>query len=302
MAVSGIRVTFVFEVGRHGPTETHVLNVGEVADAIEPAMTLAKARRKIMGAGTRFFAVRLSKEGVFRDSRVFSLEQIAMINSVSLALTGSNAGITDNSTDQAAACLNVRLEASDLSRKTLFLAGVPDAVLRQNPESPPDQIPAPWLGAFDAWANVLNTAAWGFTGRSITAGEGIVPRQVVGSATEVGTNNVQLIITTPAPQFTIAQQVQLRGFKMLNKAYTPAQGIFAVGNVEQDAPIAGQTRLTLRSSSAIDVATIKDFGTVEKVDYQFRKYVRVQMQRQTTRKRGNRTLSGPGRRTTRERI
>lgn len=302
MAASGIRCTFVMEVGRKSPSETFVYNAETIASAIEPAIKLAKLRRATMGAGAAFFGVRLSKEGVRRDSRVLNLTQIAAINSIPLALTGSNAGISDNASDQAPACLNVRFEASDLSRSDLFMAGVPDAVLRQNPESPPVNIPAPWQAAFDLWAAELVNFPWGFIGRSLTGAEGIVPRQVVAVGAQIATGFVQLVITTPAPQFTQSQLVQLRNFRMVKRVYTPAQGQFRIDSVEPDTPIPGQTRLTLRNSAAINVETIKDFGTVEIVDFLFRKYTNVVLQRQTTHKRGNSSLSGPGRLTIRERV
>jgi hypothetical protein len=304
MPASGIRVTYKWEAPRRGIGEVFIFAADTVAAAIEPAKALAKARKKLMGRPMTLFGCVLSKEGVRRDSQVFTATQLAEVNTVPYALTGANASVTDNSTGQANDCLNVRIEASDVSRRTLFMAGVPDACLRMDPESPPIDIPVPWLDAFDAWSALLINAPWSFIGKRTTqiVGDGLVAYPVL-LANRVGAPPQAVISTSTRPGgWQVGEFVQLRGFRSINRAYVPWQGEWQIAAVTPDAPAAGQSQLQLRNSTSLDPDTIARMGTVEQVDFTSRKIARVILQRQTTRKRGNRFLAPPGRLTVPVRI
>lgn len=299
MPASGCRVTFFFSDDVYGFSETHnYLAASQISAAINPAKALLKKRLKICGFGVTPVGVRLSMEGVFRDSQVLSADDLAGLAPATGTYQDSNGVAQPNDSDQPKACVRVRAESGTLHRKSIFLAGVPDVIIRENPRGPAvAQIPQ-WEKDFKLYVKELLNG-WGFVARSAENGN-LTRRQVTAVQTQVGTALIGLSTPSVGQAYTVGQKVQVRNFTRKNVAYASINGTWQVDSVVADSPVAGFTTYYLRNSSLVAASTILNMGTIQLVDYSTWAYDDVQLQGQTTRKRGNRFLAGPGRRSVRK--
>jgi hypothetical protein len=296
---NAVRVTMFMADDVFGISETHDYNTsGDLTTVVQPAINLLKARMKLMGFGVSIVGVRLSKEGVYRDSLVLDPSQWAGIPPGQFNYSGPSGNAGTNDPDQAKACVLVRAESGTLHRKSIFLAGIPDIIIREDPRGPAlVQVPQ-WLTDFNTYAQLLITGPWGFIGRSDPTGT-LAQFPISGVLTQAGTNLVGIVVSTALITYNQLDFIVIHNSTRTNKAYASLNGRWQIGEVDAG-PGAGFNTYYLLNSQLVPVPTIINRGTVQKLDYSFLKYSNLQVIGQTTRKRGNRFLAPPGRRTIRK--
>lgn len=163
-----VRVNFMFESTKSvrpvGWSEVlWFQSVGlDLLTVMPVAEELAQARANLLGSGYVIKAVRLSKEGIFRDSR---LSQNAPFLPPSSFVSSAGDG------DFACASLSVRMESDDLNRRFMWMSGIPDSVQKIT-NLPNDPL---WLVFWAGWKQKL-IAKWSYFGLQKQAnGHPVVP-------------------------------------------------------------------------------------------------------------------------------
>lgn len=306
MAATGVLVTMLFEESGLSFSEAHVWTVNADLNLVkDPAKELVQARANCCGAGVSLVGVRLSKVQDFRDSIVFSATEIQGIVFPTGKLYTSGADkITagySNDADQAKACVLLRAEAGTTKRKSIYMAGVPDVILGTDPNGPKTTLFTAWTAFLNAYINVLVTKSWGFVARADQQGA-LAKQDVQDLVVQAGTNRIGLVCDSGGPTYAVGKLVQTRLFQSSNSAYKSLNGIWQVSAVALGSPAAGKNTYYLLGSNQVPFSSIVRNGFVQGVDYAATRYTAVQPQGQTTRKRGNRQLAGPGRRKTKKSI
>lgn len=301
MPKSGVRVTLFFQDDIYGFTETHNHNAVSIDAAINDARALMKARLKIGGYPLQARGVRLSMETVLRDSQVLPGSDFVGDNPLPFDYSSPKAGGTaiPNDSDQPKSCLILRAESSDVSRKTIYLAGIPDVLVGENPVGPRNVALTQWQSAFDAWRLLLTgpPSVWGFVGRTVDPT--VTKRsRILGVITDPTTGIKGCIILAPVGGIPVYSRMQVTGIGRVDRKQESLNGIWTVSAVDSG-PGAGFITIYLRGSDEAVVGDVGDSAAIQLVDYTSYRYRRVQLISQSTRKRGNRSLVGPGRAPTR---
>lgn len=123
---------------------THV----DLLDALPDAISLAILRAKMLGPGYQLRFARVSKEGVFRDSR---LEELNLPGKLLTRAPDGDEG------DFASSCVLLRMESSDNYRRSMYIAGAPDFIQKIDKDIDEPE----WVSFFNAWkAQVINKFAY----------------------------------------------------------------------------------------------------------------------------------------------
>jgi hypothetical protein len=274
------------------------------------ALNLFKARSLLMGAGVVPVSFRISVLNTFRGyvnadpndvagAPVGSLAVNLALNAAQIA--AGIGGVADGSAAQgpdAILCNYIGSTVQIHSRH--FLGGVPDVLVRTNPVGPwvigvPSFVPL-----FNAYVNLL-TGANGW--QIIAKVPGPTPPPVLAMS-GVGvdpTTGLFYITTATAIAGVVPGQtmLQLRGFKMNNRAYQNINGTYQVYQVNT---VTGGFQYLLTGTAGFAISQLKSAGTYIVVSYAFSPYTSVTLGREGTHKRGNRTLAGPGKRRTVSRV
>lgn len=297
MPATGMRFKMLFRDNFLDFTESHTLpTVNDFAAAQILALQLLAARHAINSPPVAIVSAELSQIGHFR--RVLTLDPATFGTMPTFSYTGGTsvyqAGQA-NSADQTKACLLCHGYSGVDHRKSIFLAGVPDAILGEGRASANlDAIPG-WRAAFNTYANILTTKGWGFVVRRGDAeGNGLADIQAVFKTPP--DSRAQIAVDAGDIAVGVGDVVQVMGSTRDNVAYAPLNGIWSVDAVIPNSPVAGQTAITLRGTDAVAVGQLRKYGGVRLLDYTGVLYTQITIQGQTTRKRGNRSLASPGRR------
>lgn len=292
MPATGVRCSFFYSLHNRTITDTFtwVQNV-DLEAVVNPAAALMKARLKISGFGVTPLEIRLSKENVFRDSKIVPASLFVADAPKLKNLTSNTGEVTSNAADQPNSCLNVRIDADARHRRQFYLAGIPDCCVATYPTTDPEVQQPMWAPDWQTYKSLLINQQWGFVVQRNEA-DGVTRVPVVGVTQQVGTGLLGVVVAGPAA-FVQGDSVQLRSFRRSNLAYASANGKWRVAQVLTDSPAAGQATVFLLNSANVPASTITSYGTIEKVDFTTMKIVSVEIREPTTRKRGNRSLVGP---------
>lgn len=300
MPATGVRCTFIMRGDVFAITETHVyLTSSALNDAETSALKLFKLRLALSGFPTRPTALRMSVVGSPRVFRTLGAEDLAGIAPVANNYKDKQGNFVNNNSDQAKSCLQLSADYADTRHKKIYLAGVPDVVIG-DPDEPGHIVDnAWWLALFNSWRNELTGTAkpWGFIARSDPAGP-LAKVQVQSVGNQVGTQNFGIATLGAIPNIALGSMLQTTRFKRSNLAFRSPNGIFQVSAIDQNAPANGFTTYYFRSTSDVSANVITKLGFVQPIDYTSYKYQRLTIDKDTTRKRGNRVLATPGRRKT----
>jgi len=151
-----VRATLIFKdvtAVRHvGWTETFWLRStgGDLLAALVDAKGMALFRAALLGPGYMIETVRVSKEGIFRDSRI---EQTNYTGKLLPMAPENEVG------DFASSAVLIRMEADDKNRRQMWLSGAPDSL-----QSIDKNIADPaWMQKFNRWSGEI-TANWAYFG------------------------------------------------------------------------------------------------------------------------------------------
>ena len=148
MPVSGWKVHMVWQDGAQAIGEDYYWNGASdnpVTTVYPAAVKLMTARSAMMGNGILAVTFRISQVGVFRSYINANPADVAMMQAgplalaVAVPLNQTAVGIgtpQDGSADQANACISMTAYSTPQSHSRKFLAGVPDVLIRTNPQGP----------------------------------------------------------------------------------------------------------------------------------------------------------------------
>lgn len=281
-----VRVTFFFEFGRSGWSETHYhIPSSALADAAGPAKQLALIRANLLGGPVSAGEVnqtpvlqyiRLSLDNVFRDSTLVTPSNtlLAQLNFVtSIKQVALEAG------DYANVSLRLRAEGGPLTRAIMYLGGCPEAIFPGGNVVSFNAVTG-YASVFGQWVALMTNTQWGFRTKS---GAAAFQVQSVG-AENVAPNRI--IIFTPAGFTTsVGSKVQLRNFTAESKAFKPLNGVYTVGNFVAGASGA-PNQVTLQGTNGRDPSLVLKIGTIEAVTPRYQAYTSIFGLGVSSRKRG----------------
>lgn len=294
MPRTGYRLLITFKLDVYGGTEAHVINTTDAFNATNSAIDLLKLRIAMLPPGADVVSARLSNLVSPFNTQLLPPALWA------LAPHWVAGGTIDPTPDQPKSSIHVRFSTAQRSHGEAFLFGSPDVLIGENPTGVAPRMVASWQSAFNNWRAKL-LLLWGMIARANPVGP-LAPLPVTDVSTDPLTGRIQVAVAGGIAGAVIRMAVQLANFKRENIAFKSANGRYQIALIEPDTPAAGKVRYTLAGPVGVDTGTITFLGTIQVVDYSFVSYSDVTVQGETTRKRGNRSLVGPGRRLTRRSI
>jgi hypothetical protein len=303
MAATGIRCLMTLQDAPYGFTEVHVNTSTDFAVVRPRLIALFKARMALCGPPAMPFRGRMSKLGVRRQVAKLTADEIGAINTVPpfAQMVGPDGALGPNASDQAKSSVLLRAVGANGTEKSIFLAGIPDPVIGEVPPGPRIAFIPAYLPLFQAYRTRLLQDGWGYVGR-VTDPAVTLPVNVVGYDIDGGNNLTQVVVVGVAANYPVGLRVMIRNVTMTNRAYKSPEGQWVVDKAVDNAPLAGQCTINLRNSLGVQINQVADKGTIEFVSFTTITYSDVYPEAQTARKRGNRILVGPGRRTIRAKI
>lgn len=218
------RATFFFkDTNNHGWTETIHSLKADLTSTLTAAKALLTLRVECLGSTAALDFVRVSDDLVKRDSKIYKVP----------ARDGTPKSLGIGNADIANTCLVVRLDANPLTRRTLYMRGVPDAIVDFSGVYTPSPS---FRTAFDAWLAQLKSDGWACRGKDGT----IVPA-VISLITQNPVTG-QVTISTATPHgFAVNQAVTIKGVK----GATSVNGSWNVFNVLTTTSFTIQTNVLL---------------------------------------------------------
>jgi|HubBroStandDraft_3_1064219.scaffolds.fasta_scaffold01389_13 hypothetical protein len=309
--IAGWSVLMTWQASQYAINESYIwsgTDANPTGTIYPAAKNLMMARSNMMGFGVKPIRMRLSKIGSFRVYYNAPVQDIAMmtVGAANIQILNPATGpgpaggqTVDGSSDQAKAAIIVDFYDATFgfhSRK--FLAGVPDVMIRTDPDGPWLVGDANWGNLFTAWANLLTNTSlqWQFKATP-------KPTLLMGATYYDDPTTLQLVIQLPTIGGTavVGGYIQLRNWKMKQKVYQSPNGIWQIGAVGTGSVVGTSTYL-LRGSDNVATSQILVAGTVNTIGTGSAPFFKVQLGKQTTRQRGNRSLAAPGRRLKRVRV
>jgi len=289
-----IKVTLFFELHRWGWSESY-LDIADVelAPASVRVETMANRRIALCGAGVAMVGARVSKEtrpgtqDTTGDSKLVDLFGTGKATGRILAEDVVPALAGEVFPDPAPSCVLLRGEDSTgRRRKSVFLSGIPDAIVRTMPLGPDLGLGAGWWARWVAWRTIMTAGQFGFWGRKL-AGGATARQTVIGVQASGLVPNIMGVRTTNAGSlFAIGDRVQLKGFRHRIQAVHRWQGQWYVDSVTEVVGPPPTRIYFLRNSQLLDPDDVIKMGTVEGVEYEPITLTDLLIVRQANRKRG----------------
>lgn len=304
MPAVGIRCLMKIQDDVYSIQEAHVALTTDFASAKNQFIVLFKARMALCGPPALPFVGRMTLLGANRVVDYLSAIDLATVNTVpNKAQMQDNTGVVGpNTSDQPKSCILLKATGAGNRIKSIYLAGVPDPVISEDPRGPRVAFIPTYAPLFDTYARILSTGGnWGYIAR-VTDPTITLPKEIVGLTTNMQTLLTGVVIVGNAASYPANKAVMVRNVKMSNNAYLSYAGQHVVDSSVADTPVSGQATIYLRGTVGVNIGEVLKRGTIEFVDYTTVAYTNVFPFAQTTRKRGNRSLVGPGRRLTRRKI
>jgi hypothetical protein len=284
MPANGLKVRFIFQEELFGFTETLVLpNETDFGIAQNKAGTYLKNRLAMSGFGVNIIGVVISQLQGRRVFRTLTAADFPGLSIAKASLIGSS-GSQPNDADPAKSTLMLTMESGTTRRKKLYLAGMPDVVMRTDPTGP-DLGVSVWLTAFNTWAAKIIADGWGFVGITLEAGA-FAPQQILSVGVE-GVTNLLIAEVGATGSLAAGGTVLVRGNTRINPAFKSWNGRWVIKSINA---AGGSTFVTLYGTAGIDSTKFRRLGTLTALDYTAFPVTRVSQGRQTARKRGNRFL------------
>lgn len=199
---------------------------------------------------------------------------------------GAGAGVKS---DQPNSSVKFELANADLQKGGLYMAGIPDAIVRTDWAGPDFTAVPNYSDSLQAFMDTLTHGSWGFKCRLLT---GI--NDVLGYSNEAAPP-FRLVIRTDATlpfDASPGDVIQIRGAQTDPRGLPSPNGMWRVALRSEGG---GSRNFTLLNSAGVDANTIVKFGTVEDVEYHFTPYAGWKTVQQGTRKRGVGPLRPRGR-------
>jgi hypothetical protein len=285
------KVVLILREGRLDSNETYYLDGSiDATSAQNRAVSMSALRIAMMPLGVSLYRIRISAG--YAPYQTFLVDP---------TLYGGFPGWTpapgegEGRPDQMKAALQLdKYSGVRHQRGRFYLAGVPDLTLGGADDQRATITPASWAAALNVWKGEL-TANWKNRFRTDTTAGGL--RIQVTQTDNAAPNGLfRIVLPTPDGTWAIGARVQLRKFTQQAGTQIKVNRVYQIVARQDATPAGGSTTLTLRAQQIPDSGQIIGLGTAELVAYMLTQITKVVPVEQTTRKRGNRSLAGPGRR------
>jgi hypothetical protein len=199
------KVSLFFTMGRQGWSEHYYQTGNDPVSVRALALNLVKARGGMLTASTRIPYVRVSDEAIAGDARVTTNPAFSPI-----------VGAVPIIGDLAWTGMLVRMEATDIYRRSMILRGIPDNVAdASNPDGP---LVGDLLERFNVYRDRLKNDTWQM--RATNRGVGFERKRVIS----VSFSNVThaLTLTVNAHGYAQGDQIRLSNFRLnpkLNRVF-----------------------------------------------------------------------------------
>jgi hypothetical protein len=255
----------------------------------------------LMGLGTFLRSIRVSfQPDVGRPvSKLVNLEpEFAGFTDIDTAPFSALGTAETDSADTPNNALYVQRLNVDAQKSALYMAGLPDVILRTNPDGPVFSNIGGFQVKWDAWKSAVVQTTWGFRCRILTGGNytpiGAVFPLVVG---DVPLGLIGVTVLGNAPGITSAVKVSLRGFLSTRPVTKKLNGFWNVhSTVTTTSP--ATTTIYLVASEGINPADYYAVGTIQLVGFRHTAIDGLQILHQGSRKRGKPSGQLAGRRRT----
>jgi len=271
-----------------GFSESHYYIPSDNLDSAQTAaVKLAGLRNALMGDGIQFFGIRLA---VMDQPRVGRFVPSAILIGTG-ALNESGVIKTQfGKADQPNACLYCRGSNQDVRHTSVYLAGIPDSLLRTDPPGPDFNATPGWKAAFEEYRDLLVTGNdWGFKARALNPPKTNPINYVTD---QDGSDFLGVVVTDDIAN--VGDRVQIRNTTLFNKANPKVNGMWRVSSKATNTE-AGTFTYYLRNTQLLDPLNINEMGTIELVSYNTFSYTCFSIRGQTTRKRGVGSIRPRGR-------
>lgn len=187
------RITFFFRSTRgYGWSETYFTTAASLNGAMTNAKAILPTRVNLNGRGVFLEFIRVSDDEVRRDSQIY------VVPRADREIKARSAG----DGDIANTCVDVRIEAGDTKRRTLFLRGIPDDICLDNGSF----VPTPaWNANFGAFS-----AALGMNQIAVRVRTDVSPQFVIANVGTSGPTGLVTITTQAATGFVLNDVVNIR--------------------------------------------------------------------------------------------
>lgn len=284
-----IKTTFFFKNSIGGWSESwHNLVAGSLTTAEQQARPAAMLRLATCGLGTILAGVRVSDQ----DAEPKRSRMVDMIGNglgmkempATPALTGYSS-TDDRSADALQSCLLLQCLTTTGARKSLFMAGVPDFIIRTNPNGPNTEEGTVWLSKFQLWRAEFQSGRWGFRTRR-RIGADVQPQTIIGYQLQAGgLSRVGLIVNDGGPVYGVGKRLQIRHATVINPALRNILGTWVVES-KQAGTQANTTVYYLKGTEGINPSNIFFPGDVRLVDFEGLAVTDIRIVKQASHKRG----------------
>jgi len=285
-----IKTTFFFNSAQGGWSESwHNLTAGSLTQAEVDARAAGIKRLAICGLGTTLAGARVSdQDQVPKRSKLVDLLGMGIAGGgivADAAITGYSSTL-ERSADQLQNALLVRGMSAAGQRKHVWVAGIPDFIIRTNPIGPDvSGVGGTWLGKYGIWRAEFQSGKWGFRVRR-RIGADVQPQNVVDWVLQAGgISRLGAVVNNGGPVYAPGTMVQVRNVKVVNAAFRSPNGQWTVHSSQAGAAPA-TTVYYLRGTEGIDPLNIFAPGNIRLVDHEALAVTDLQIIRQASHKRG----------------
>ncbi len=276
-------------------------------DAAADAIKLSNARINICGRNVEFLSIALVELGGQRRSMpIIAGQTFEGAEKIKTAPTNmAEVGVAparSATSDLQDISLRQVMEYTPARKKSVYLAGIPDAIMRTSDPGPDFAAVEGFGTRWCRWRDVILSAGqatkiWGFQSRKATSMYDVVAvSNVVEEPFWIRVDIAGAGIakgTVPESLVTVGDKIQVRGMRPVRDGDAVPNGIWKV--VEVVALAGGRTGYVLRGTSPYDAMHVHDPGKVQFVAHEILPYQSFGLTEQSRRKRGGRSTAAAGR-------
>ena len=270
-----VRVTTYFGQAQTGWSETWWYPGGLNTLFYSSLESMIRKRVDMLAANHQFLAVRITKEGGDRFTRLLLGGGPTQLDFGGFALTLPSRGKEDGTggnlegpPDQVRSAIHLEVIRGAQRIGLRYLAGFPDTVsLTENPSL--GIVPgAKWWDLFHQWRLEVIQKGWAIKALDKGVGFPLLPVLTYRIRSAAPSVLGVVVSSTGAWTNTVGQKVSLQGVRMTRKGLDSPNGTWIIDGTEVDVPLAQRT-IWLRGTEGFDPETFLTLGKVRAVSYTY---------------------------------
>lgn len=300
-----VRATWYFGQGQTGWSETWWYPAGLGTGFYNKLETLTNARIDMLSADHYLLAVRVTREGGDRFTRLLKAGGPVAIDRglpvINLPSRGGENGIGSNlegRPDQVRSAMHVEVIRGGQRLGLRYLAGFPDDISLTEPTTLNRTFSKIWYSLFNTWRTRLIDDGWAI--KLLDKGTAFPLLPVLTYRLRDAAPSVLGVVISSAQPWThtVGQKIALQGVRMTRRGLKSPNKTWVIDSVEVNAPLAQRT-IWLRGTEEFDPSTFAVLGKIRAVQYGYQNPTYLEPVGVGIHKRGKPFGSPVGRRTTR---